>query len=60
MLEGTHNDSIFPQDLLIPTEAAVVKDPTVKFYQTGGHIPYFLFPEPLNRDLAEWLEKLRF
>jgi non-heme chloroperoxidase len=60
MLQGTHNDPIFPQDLLIPAEAAVIKDPTVKFYQTGGHIPYFLFPEPFNRDLAEWLEKLRF
>jgi AcrR family transcriptional regulator len=57
---GTHNDPIFPQDLLIPAEAAVTKDPTVKFYQTGGHIPFFLFPEPFNRDLANWLEKLRF
>ena len=60
MLQGAHDDPIFPQDVLIPAEAALIKNATVKFYQTGGHITFFLFPEPFNRDLAEWLAKLRF
>jgi len=60
LLQGAHNDQVFPQDLLIPAEAAVIKNPTVKFYPLGGHIPFFVFPESFNRDLAEWLETLRF
>jgi len=60
LLQGTHNDPIFPQDLLIPLEAAIIRHPTVKFLESGGHIPMILFPEQFNRDLAEWLEELRF
>jgi non-heme chloroperoxidase len=60
LLQGARNDAIFPQVKVITAEAAVIKNHTVKFYEIGGHIPFFLFPEPFNRDLAEWLETLRF
>lgn len=60
LLQGALNDAIFPQDQVIPAEAAVIKNHTVKFYELGGHITFFLFPEPFNSDLAAWLETLRF
>ena len=60
LLQGAHNDAVFPQDLLIPAEAVIIKVPTERFYPIGGHIPFLLFPDQFNRDLAAWLATLRF
>ena len=42
LLQRSQNDPIFPQALLIPLEAALIKHPTVKLYETGWHIPFIL------------------
>jgi non-heme chloroperoxidase len=60
LLQGTHNDPIFPQNVLIPLEAAIIRHPTVRFLESGGHVPMILFPVQFNHDLAEWLEELQF
>jgi pimeloyl-ACP methyl ester carboxylesterase len=60
LLQGAHNDPLFPQDVLIPAEAAIIKNPTERFYEIGGHIPFLLFPDQFNRDLAAWLATLKF
>jgi pimeloyl-ACP methyl ester carboxylesterase len=60
LLQGAKNDPIFPQTLLIPLEAALIKHPTVKLYETGAHIPFILIAELFNSDLAAWLETLQF